>query len=208
MKFEDDFKEAISRLPSKEKDKLIHRLLRRDVILAKKLQFELLSKATVHDVRSEMELKIVNKATELAQHFYTPNKLTVDIRRMSSDITVHVKITKDKFGEASLNLRMLNETLGRNINSISKFTDDKVHKLSVYTIARAFRILVLIDNLDADYFIELQNELIKLGEIISKNTYLKLKAAQNGFDLKWLLTAEIPDNIADLYKQSKAKGFA
>lgn len=207
MKFEDDFKEAISRLPSKEKDKLIHRLLRRDKILAKKLEFELLSKVSVDEKRNAMENTIIAKAIEMTKHFYTPSKLTIDLRRLSSEITLHVKITNDKFGEASLNLLMLNEVLDRNSANISSFTQDKVAKLCVYAITRAFRILILIEKLDEDYFIELQEGLIKLGNTIVENQHMMRSAIQNGFDVNWLISAQIPEDIGDQFKTIKSRGF-
>ena len=40
MTFDKDFKEAISHLPSSEKDKLILRLLKKDLVLANRLYFE------------------------------------------------------------------------------------------------------------------------------------------------------------------------
>lgn len=43
MKFDPEFKKALSQLPSGEKDKLILRLLKHDLTLANRLAFELLS---------------------------------------------------------------------------------------------------------------------------------------------------------------------
>jgi hypothetical protein len=42
-----DFKKALQELPEKEKDKLILRLLRRDLDLAEKLYFELVDTDTI-----------------------------------------------------------------------------------------------------------------------------------------------------------------
>ena len=55
MKFDPEFKNAILQLPSKEKDKLLLRLLKRDVILANQLHFELISGDSVQDRRTRME---------------------------------------------------------------------------------------------------------------------------------------------------------
>ena len=52
--FHKEFKEALSRLPSKEKDKLILRLLKKDLVLANRLLFELLSTNTVEEERQKM----------------------------------------------------------------------------------------------------------------------------------------------------------
>lgn len=47
MTFPKEFKEALSHLPSKEKDKLVLRLLRKDLLLANRLLFELVNTNTV-----------------------------------------------------------------------------------------------------------------------------------------------------------------
>lgn len=50
MKFPEELKEGISQLPSKEKEKLIFRLLKHDLDLANRLLFELVSTDTVPSV--------------------------------------------------------------------------------------------------------------------------------------------------------------
>jgi hypothetical protein len=55
MVFEKEFKEALLDLPIKEKDKLLLRLLKRDVPLANQLYFELVSTQTVEERRAELE---------------------------------------------------------------------------------------------------------------------------------------------------------
>ena len=53
-----DFKRALQELPEKEKDKLILRLLRRDMDLAEKLYFELVDTDSIEDKRRIMEMNI------------------------------------------------------------------------------------------------------------------------------------------------------
>ena len=53
-----DFKRALQELPEKEKDKLILRLLRRDMDLAEKLYFELVDTDSIEDKRRIMEINI------------------------------------------------------------------------------------------------------------------------------------------------------
>jgi len=59
MKFDDDFKQAISNLPSKEKDKLILRLLKHDVVFSKRLFFELIEVKSVDELREELNEIVV-----------------------------------------------------------------------------------------------------------------------------------------------------
>lgn len=210
MKFEKDFKEAISNLPSKEKDKLILRLLRRDLLLANKLQLELLSTTSVDEKRREMEKTIVSRVKSMTSNFYSPGYLMLDMRYLSGEITYHVKTTSDKFGDASLNLLMLNEVLSQNLENINKYKNQdsvRLYKFSIYTIARAFKITMLINKLDADYLIELRDGLTKLGKNIASSDYLMRTAINNGLDVNWLIQADIPEGISDIHKKIRAQGF-
>jgi len=47
-----EFETAISHLPAKEKDKLILRLLKKDLILANRLQFELVDNGNIEERRA------------------------------------------------------------------------------------------------------------------------------------------------------------
>ena len=55
MTFPKEFKEALSHLPSKEKDKLILRLLKKDITLANRLMFELVNTNTVDEQRNKIK---------------------------------------------------------------------------------------------------------------------------------------------------------
>ncbi len=207
MKLDKDFKEAISHLPSKEKDKLIFRLLRRDYLLANRLHFELLSEQSIDERRGDMEKIVVHKIKEMTARFYSPGCLLMDLRYLSGDITEHVKITKDKFGEASLNLLMLNKVIPQNLDNIAQYSLAKTNKLCVYIIARAFKIVILIDRLDKDYFIEFKDNLIQLGQHIGQSDHLMRTAIHHGFDVNWLLLDRIPDDIQEIHKDLRAQGY-
>lgn len=51
------------------------------------------------------------------------------------------------------------------------------------------------------------NDLIKLGRIIGDNKYLMKFAIHNGFDVNWLLRAEIPENIEQIHKDIRDRGY-
>ncbi len=207
MKFEPEFKEAISQLSSSDKDKLILRLLKKDLDLANQLCFELLSRESVQDRRAKMETRVKKEIERFSNHFYSPGYLLVDARYLSGEITEHVKITKDKYGDASLNLLMLNELLKRNNSKIAESGLKKGYTLSIYIIARAFKLLLLIKALHEDYWMEFEEDLQKLGQLISKNPMLMNIAIHNGFDVNWLLQADIPNDIAAIHKNIRAKGL-
>ena len=55
MTFDPEFKKALQLLPDSEKDKLILRLLKRDLNLANKLRFELVDTESVQDKREQLK---------------------------------------------------------------------------------------------------------------------------------------------------------
>ena len=207
MKFDPEFKKAISLLPSADKDKLIFRLLKYDLDLANRLCFQLLSTKDVKDKRHEVEVYIKEEMERSEKYFYSLGYVLMGLRDISGAITEHVKITQDKFGEPSLNLLMLTEALKRYTEKIKQATLDKSYTLNIYIIARIFKILVLIKALHEDYMIEFEEQLIELGQMISDNPPLMKTAVCNGFDVNWLLNATIPDNISDIHKDVRKRGL-
>ncbi len=207
MVFEKEFKEAIVNLSIKEKDKLLLRLLKRNIPLANQLYFELVSTQTVEERRSELEEMVVKRVTAMSKHSSSIQDLLMKMRSLSGDITEQVKITKDKFGEISLNLLMLNEILKLNKPKISFFTRGKSQKFAVYVVARAFKLLVLIKSMHEDYLVEFKSDLAVLGELIEQNDLLNKTASHHGLNLDWLLSGEIPDNIKERQDALRKRGL-
>ena len=205
--FSKEFKQAIQELPSTEKDKLIFRLLKRDLDLANRLHFELVDVETVEEKRTAFEKSMLKKITQYSERFYSVGYLLQDTRFLSGEISEHVKITKDKFGEISLNLKMLIHLLQINNERIQTQTYSKAYTLCIYVIARAFKILLLIKAIDEDYFMDFKEELSLLGELIGQNHFLMKTAINNGLDVNWLIFGEIPENIVAMHKEIRANGF-
>lgn len=205
--FTKEFKQAIQELPNAEKDKLIFRLLKRDLDLANRLHFELVDVENVEDKRASFEIDMLKKINYFSERFYSVGYLLQDTRFLSGEITNHVKITKDKFGEISLNMKMLNHLLTINNDRIQSQTYSKAYTLCIYVVARAFKILLLIKAIDEDYFIDFKEDLASLGELIGQNPMLMRTAINNGLDVNWLLYSEIPSNIVAIHKDIRANGF-
>ncbi|MDT0647198.1 hypothetical protein RM545_10905 [Zunongwangia sp. F260] len=207
MKFDNEFKEAISHLPDKEKDKLILRLLKKDLNLANRLHFELVSTITVEERRDKMKKRIIAEAKNMGERFYSVGYLNMEIRSLSGEISEHVQITKDKIGEASLNLLLLLEVLKYNNNNIILGRPAKVRKLCIAIIARVFKILILINKMHEDYLLEFEENLRDLGLLIGENSHLMKFAIQHGLDVNWLIQGEIPDDIIEIHKDLKERGY-
>ena len=205
--FSNEFKKAIQELPNTEKDKLIFRLLKKDLDLANRLHFELVDTQTVEDKRAAFEIVMLKKITHYSDRFYSVGYLLQDTRYISGDINEHVKITKDKFGEISLNLKMLTQLITINSERIEAVTYAKAYTLCIYVIARAFKILLLIKAIDDDYLMDFKEDLALLGNLIYNNSLLMKTAINNGLDINWLIDGEIPDNIVAFQKDLRQQGF-
>ena len=207
MKIPEELKETISNLPSKEKDKLIFRLLKKDLLLANKLLFELVSNTSVEEQREKIKEHLTYSIKQSSDNFYSPGYLNWDVRDMSGMITEHVKITKDKYGEISLNLYMINEVLEQNNKKILSAKHHQVDKFCTAVIARAFKIMLLIKKMHEDYLIEFKDELEKLANLIGDNPYLMNCAIHNGLDVNWLFFGNIPNDIEQTYKELRQHGY-
>lgn len=205
--FDKEFKIAIEQLTSAEKDKLIFRLLKKDLPLASRLHFELVDTETVEQKREKLSSLVSKKTQQTSSNFYSLGYLFMDIRYISGDINEHVRITKDKFGEIKLNIQMLIEVLTINRIHIKNSKPKDTYKLLIYVIARSFKILLLIKALDEDYLVDFKDDLVKLGNLIGSYDLLMKLAIQNGLDVNWFIFGEIPENIVAFHKQLKADGF-
>ena len=207
MKFEKEFKDAIANLPSKEKDKLLLRLLKKDLALANQLNFQFVSTDSVENRREQYKRSLVMGIKRMTKAFYSPGYLMMDIRELSGQINEHVSITKDKYGEILLNIFLLKESLRLNNKNLKNHKIGKTHKLYVYILNKLFKILTLINALHEDLKLEFEEPLSNLANIISENHALMQTAIQNGFDPNWLHIDNIPSDIKKIQKEIKSQGF-
>lgn len=207
MTFDKEFKEALSRLPDKEKDKLLFRLLKKDLVLANKLHFELVNTNTIDQQRELVEAHVRDRVASFSEHFYSPGYLNMDIRYLSGDITHHVKITKDRYGDVSLNLLLLNEVMKHNAVRFNNMNTAKYKKIKVALLARTFKVLVGIQKLEQDYWMDFEEGLKALGKAYVNNESIMQLCMFHGLDVNWLLTGEIPEDIEGIHKSLKSKGY-
>lgn len=171
------------------------------------MHFELVDTETVEEKRTAFETEILKKINYFSERFYSVGYLLQDTRFLSGEITNHVKITKDKFREISLNMKMLIHLLRINNERIQSSTYFKAYTLCIYIVARTFKILLLIKAIDEDYFLDFKEDLSTLGKLIYDNSFLTRTAIDNELDVNWLISGEFPDNIATIRKDIRANGF-
>ncbi len=206
MEYSKEFKAALSAFSGAEKDKLIFRLLRKDKLLSKKLYFELIDPETTDDKRDAMEEQVKEKVLLASKYVGNAKYFLTIIRKISAEITEHVKITTDKFGEVSLNLLLINAILEYNTD-LSRQRFDNVYKLYLYIINKIFKSLILIRKLDEDYWMEIDEYLRDTQKKITENHYLQKLCINNGLDFNWFECDRIPENIDQIMKDIKSQGF-
>ncbi|UMQ39934.1 deoxyuridine 5'-triphosphate nucleotidohydrolase [Chryseobacterium sp. Y16C] len=206
MEYSKEFKAAISNFSSVEKDRLIFRLLKKDKLLSKKLYFELIDPENTDQKRTQMEENIREKLMFLNKYLSNHKYYLMHIRKISSEITEHVKVTTDKYGEVSLNLFLVNEILENN-DQLNNQRFDNVYKLYLYLINKIIKSFILTKKLDVDYWMEIDECLKEARHKIADNHYLKKLCENNGVNLNWFATEKIPANIDQIVKELKTQGF-
>lgn len=206
MEYSKEFKAALSQFSHSEKDKLIFRLLKKDKLLSKKLYFELIDEETTDDKRNTMEEIISERVGEISKYVANQKYFLVLIRKLSAEITEHVKITTDKFGDVYLNLFLVNTILEHN-EKLGRQRFDAVYKLYIYLINKIFKALIQIKKLDEDYWMEFDELLNDIDFQIHETLYLEKLCVNNGLDFNWLKCENIPEHLDLIVKEIKNQGF-
>jgi hypothetical protein len=206
MKFSDDFKSTISNLPDIEKDKLILRLLKKDVSLTNRLHFELLQPLSIEDAR-ENTWKEVSKILNYGNIFYSPGYAMMFLRDASGVINKHVSITKDKYGEIYLQLNMLSHFLQHQKERYKCFGASPTQKLNNYIIARLYKLLGQMLSFHEDQLYDFKEITEKIGNNMSEIPTLMKTSIFNAFNINWLFDLQIPENIIQIQKDLRANGY-
>lgn len=185
VKLSDELKLAIKSLASKEKDKLLFRLLPKDQKLVHQLEFKLLEhEETIEERRNEVRNYILRSCSSYPSDYHSPMYLTWNLKDNSGKINYHVAITKDKIGEIELNLLMLIENLGKNIERLQQEDKWQVRKLAEYVVARTKKLHGLIGKLHEDYLLEFEDQILELKELINQLPLFTKIAAENNIELE------------------------
>ena len=206
MEYSKEFKQALSEFSSIEKDRLIFRLLKKDKLLSKKLYFEIIDPETTDQKRDQMEENVTEKLASAARYIGNPKYYLSTIRTISAEITEHVKVTTDKFGEVYLNLFLVDQILENN-DSFAQQRFDNVYKLYIYLINKIVRALLLIKKIDEDYWMEFDEILGKIDDKVHENRYLEKLFINNGINFNWLQSENLPENLDLIIKNIKSQGF-
>ena len=185
-KISDDLKNALLRLPTKDKDKLLLRLIAKSDLLVKQLEFDLLEdKSTIDSRAAKIRVKIEQQLQNSTGAGQTPGYLLMDFRYINPAITEHVKVTKDKYGEVTLAIYLLSNGLRINKDILAKFPRNRFDTLAPYIIKRVQQILVKIPKLHEDYYFEIRRDLNELLDLIYQIPQISTYANEVDLPKKW-----------------------
>jgi len=208
MKIDKDFKKALSELPDREKDKLVAMLLRRDPRLAKRLHYELLGDFSKEDLQSTFLENVTSAFEHIKRYHYKPGYLSMTLRQLSGEIGSYLFTTRDKHGEALMNLQLLNRTFEQFSTEINEYYQTKKgQKLAIYLVNKAFNTRILIHKLDKDLYIDFRDDLETLCNHFANNHGIMDTSIYHGFDVNWLMNEELPKNIEAIRKDLRARGY-
>ena len=190
-----ELKRALKKLPTREKDRLLLRLLPTNPDLVRKLEFKLLEDSATQERRAALDETIAAQAREFVHRYASPTYLLRDYRTVSTEITRHRKATRDKLGEVELTLLLFNSTLPELVEELSAPIPDLGKTLHKYVIQRTVKLLKLLTVLSPEERLTQQPALIELGEVMSEIPNLREAASRLNFDINWLLSGEWPTEL-------------
>jgi hypothetical protein len=185
-KLDDRLKDAITRLPVKEKDKLLFRLVAKDDKLIRKLEFELLEGGNTRDDRAQdLRADILKYLSKTGEGYLTPGILLMELRHWNARIVEHVQATKDKEGEVALPLFLLNEALRRHRDMVLHFPEHRSTTLAEYLIKRIQALMPKTKKLHEDLQWESRKHINELLEHIWTIPRPAKLAEQVGLPKRW-----------------------
>jgi len=169
VKIDKELKQAIVDMPEEEKDKLLLRLVAKDLHLLNQLSFKLLAgEGATQERKEEVQNYIHRRANYYPEHYYSPGYLMMEMRDCSGMINDYRSITKDKIGEVELQLDMLTSLLEPNIEGLRSAPPRKMTKFLPYVVKRAGKIIGMVEKLHEDYYLEFADNLALLGKLIEQ----------------------------------------
>ncbi|MFV0149064.1 hypothetical protein OBJ95_00340 [Empedobacter falsenii] len=171
---------AILDLPTKEKDKLLLRLINKDETLVEHLHFQLLEDESdlqdrVKIIYEKIDLQfkksnhLINQINIIRSH----RQLLLTLKTLSGIVNYHVQITKDKVSEFELRKYILQESFTRHSYLFNKYTTgENAEKLFKYQAGRLKLIQSIFDKFHEDLKYDYENEIQQLNDFL-KETPLK-----------------------------------
>ncbi|MFV0178142.1 hypothetical protein OBK28_00970 [Empedobacter falsenii] len=171
---------AILDLPTKEKDKLLLRLINKDETLVEHLHFQLLEDESDLQDRVKIIYEKIDSQFKKSNHLINQiniirshRQLLLTLKTLSGIVNYHVQITKDKVSEFELRKYILQESFTRYSYLFNKYTTgENAEKLFKYQAGRLKLIQSIFDKFHEDLKYDYENEIQQLNDFL-KETPLK-----------------------------------
>ncbi|WP_298776816.1 hypothetical protein [uncultured Empedobacter sp.] len=171
---------AILDLPTKEKDKLLLRLINKDETLVEHLHFQLLEdesdlqdRVKIIYEKIDLQFKKSNHLNNQINIIRSHRQLLLTLKTLSGIVNYHVQITKDKVSEFELRKYILQESFTRYSYLFNKYTTgENAEKLFKYQAGRLKLIQSIFDKFHEDLKYDYENEIQQLNDFL-KETPLK-----------------------------------
>ncbi|MCR9065770.1 MAG: hypothetical protein NXI00_17495 [Cytophagales bacterium] len=147
---------AILSLTQKEKDRHLLRLIAKNELLREQLQFTLLEDEADLYLRKEKIKEHIQET--LSKSYSSVTFFLRDLRKLSTTITWHRRVTKDKYGEIDLFILALRLALENQRKHISSFSR-KGDVCRVYIVKKTLSVLKMIDALHEDFKIDFKGRM-------------------------------------------------
>jgi hypothetical protein len=164
-----ELKKEILQLSVKEKDKLLLRLVAKNPLLINQLEFQLIEESlTVESRRAEIQENI-DKIYRQPLNY--PSYLLDELKNKSAQITMHLKVTKDKYGEVELLLNLLHDPFELKPHffyDLSNKNDKLCQYLPKRTVYFLKKLNALNDELKLDFAQKTHELLLKLHKTCAR----------------------------------------
>ncbi len=173
IKINKELETAILDLPSKEKNKLLLRLLAKNQLLLDQLQFKLLEGTEsdidfrVTQIKEEIQL-----SHDLLSTRYGRQSLLF-FKSNSAKINYHKKVTADKLSELRLIVHLLVFTQSNYSHSIQNDASIFADKFRVLLVKKTIAAIKLLKSVHEDYFIEFESTFENLLSYFHEQSYTK-----------------------------------
>ncbi len=172
-KINKELETAILDLPSKEKNKLLLRLLAKNQLLVDQMQFKLLE-GTQSDI--DFRVSQLKEEIELSYDLFGARygrQSLLFFKSNSAKINYHKKVTADKLSELRLIMYLLIFTKSKYNQIITSDQSIFSEKLRVLIIKKTITAIKLLKGVHEDYFIEFEPVFETLLSYFHEQTYTK-----------------------------------
>lgn len=157
-----ELEKEILNLPQKDKDRHLLRLISRNKLLLEQMKYDLMEDEADLYLRKEALKEHILEV--MAKPFPGTAFFLKAFRKLSTEITWHRRVTKDKYGEVDMQILCMEKTFEKQIRHI-RVMSRKGDVLRTYLVKKAISVLNMIDKLHEDYRIDFasrMNQILKL----------------------------------------------